>query len=507
MVGTMLGAVRTAPSQRTQRHVMERVVDFLTVPHRACARRASKALWEAVRDVSMEDLLRATVLEHHDTNTVDAQLVVVVTARAVGPFPSDDALVAWSGGLAILYEELQLRFPHAAAIGIPARLAAICPFAFADGSTVTTVCIVTAVASSILSHAQAVESVVLGARNASIPVPVLLCGSLRSILCLEGAVPVQLIPLSFIQPIRSIPHSPFRHSGSLTTVTLENLPLLESIGGSAFSACANLSCVDLSDLPSLRNIGKKSFLMCRSLQSVRLAKLPQLESIGDSAFCGCVRLSSVTLSNLSSLRCIKANAFCGCESLESLGLVHLPLLDSIGESAFDTCLKLSNVDLSQLPSLRRIAQLAFTRCESLQSISIVNLPRFESIGGAAFHSCTRLSSVILEGLPSFRNIGASAFRCCTSLERLTLADLARLKGIFESVFSDCVRLSSVTLSGLPSLRDVEDSVFDRCGLRSVIVANVPLFEKDMHSPNARHRKFPFQVKIRRVVGKRPRETV
>ena len=59
----------------------------------------------------MEDLLRAAVLEHHDTNTVYAQLVVVVTTRAVGPFPSYDALVAWSGGLAVLHEELQLRLP------------------------------------------------------------------------------------------------------------------------------------------------------------------------------------------------------------------------------------------------------------------------------------------------------------------------------------------------------------------------------------------------------------
>ena len=105
--------------QRVHRDVTERVAAFLTVPQQACARRASKALWEAVTAASMEDMLRATLIEQEDRNTrtVDAQLVVVAMSRAPGPFPSADAVLAWSGGLGSLYDELQLRFPHAAAIG------------------------------------------------------------------------------------------------------------------------------------------------------------------------------------------------------------------------------------------------------------------------------------------------------------------------------------------------------------------------------------------------------
>ena len=45
----------------------------------------------------MENLLRATVLEHHNS-TRDAELVVAAMSRAVGPFPSDDTHVAWCGG-------------------------------------------------------------------------------------------------------------------------------------------------------------------------------------------------------------------------------------------------------------------------------------------------------------------------------------------------------------------------------------------------------------------------
>ena len=102
---------------------------FLAAPQRACARRTSKALWAAVRDASMEDLLCAAVLEHHTPGDTDAQLVVVAMSRVVGPVPWD-ALVAWSGGPALFSEELRLRFPGAAAIGISARLVAIRPFPF-----------------------------------------------------------------------------------------------------------------------------------------------------------------------------------------------------------------------------------------------------------------------------------------------------------------------------------------------------------------------------------------
>ena len=113
----------------------------------------------------MEDMLHATVVEHEDAHAVEAQFVVVAMSRAPGPFPSVDALLAWSGGLGPLYGELQLRFPHAAAIGISARLAAIRPFPFASGCATMTACVVTAVASA--PSALMIESVVLGVRNAA----------------------------------------------------------------------------------------------------------------------------------------------------------------------------------------------------------------------------------------------------------------------------------------------------------------------------------------------------
>ena len=216
----MAEANRKAPPQSVHRHVVDRVVAYLTVPQQACARRASKALWEAVRAESMEDFLCATVLEHRDTSNVDAQLVFVAMSGADSPFPSHDVLVEWCGGLTLLYEELQQRFPRAAAIGVSARLAAIRPFPFASGSTATTMCILFSLSSNLPSHA--VESVVLEVRNPSVFVRALSHDAAACpIVCLDGATLRQSthtldgVPLSSLPPIRCIAPSALRGEDSL----------------------------------------------------------------------------------------------------------------------------------------------------------------------------------------------------------------------------------------------------------------------------------------------------
>ena len=275
----------------------------------------------------MENLLRATVLEHRNS-TRDAELVVVATSRAIGPFPSDDTHVAWCGGIARLYDELRFRFINATAFGISAQLVAIRPFPFASGWTVTTACIVTAAASAPV--AGAVESVVLGLQtcgNASVLVSVVShYNAPCPILCLEGAMQAQLpemlhdVPLHTLPSIRSIASFAFLSCESLTSVCLANLPLLESIGDNAFYSCLHLSSVHLSDLPSFRSIRRGAFCNCGSLQHTLLANLPLLESIGDYAFSGCMQLSNVDLSGLSSLRSIGDGVFKRCVCLESVSL-------------------------------------------------------------------------------------------------------------------------------------------------------------------------------------------
>ena len=417
------------PRQCVHRHVLERVAAFLTVPQQASARRASKALWEAVWATSMEDMLRATVLEHPGNNALDAQLVVVAMSRAVGPFPSFDALLAWCGGLALLYDELQLRFPHAAAIGMPARLAAI-------------VCAVTAASAP---SALLLESVVLGVRNtASILVRALsINGSPCPVLCLDevaqehnlnnvrdfllSSLPsirmVHGVLLLSIPPIRMVENCAFQQCASLQSVCLENLPLLEVIGAHAFGECVHLSRLNLVGLPSLRAIENYAFEKCESLQSFNLENLPLLESIGGNAFACCTHLSSIDFSALPSLRWIGARAFSNCVSLQSIIFSRLPSLRWIGAYAFWDCVSLPSISLSGLP-LRLIKECAFGNCESLQSICLSDLSLLESIDNSAFAGCVRLSSVELSGLRSLRAVGA--FVANLPLPAFSTVDLSRL---------------------------------------------------------------------------------
>ena len=470
-----------APPWRVHRHVIEHVVAFLAVPQLACMRGASKALWEAVRAASMEDLLRASVFEYQDISTVDTQVVVVAMSRAVGPFPSDDARIAWCGGLSLLYEELQLRFPHAAAVGIPTQLAAIRPFPFVSGCDAATMCVVTSVESA--PHLHAVDSIALCVRNPRALVRALSCDCAACpILCLESTPEQYLrmldgIPLSSLLSIRSIAPSAFRQCLSLQLVCLANLPLLESIDDHAFCECEYLLSVDLSGLPSLRRIGEFAFRDCTSLQSITIANLPLLENIGVDAFCFCPCLSTADLSDLPCLKSIDEGAFYECGSLQSISLASLPLLECIGDGAFSRCTHLLSVTLSGLPSLRSIGGSAFSLCESLRSITIANLPLLESIGVIAFCCCSCLSTADLSDLPSLKRIGKGAFYECGSLQSISLADLPLLECIGDGAFSRCTHLLSVTLSGLPSLRSIGGSAFQSCeSLRSITIAGLPLLE-------------------------------
>lgn len=272
------------PSQCVHWHLMERVVDFLSVRHQSCARRVRKVLWEAVRAASMENLLCAMV--HQDT--VGEDLVVVALTCEVYPFPSIDALVEWSGGMALLYEELLSRFPHAAAMGISARLAAIRPFPFASGSVVRTMG---------TSSAAALDSVVMGMRDAGVLFRVCYSAA-HSTLCLHGATAGMYVT-SFLPSLTNIKPSAFR-CRPLQLLCLADFPLLESIGEYAF-ACSCLFRVELTDLSSLRTICPYAFFKCKSLHFVRLTNLPLLETIGEFVFSQCSLTGSAIASLFSPL--------------------------------------------------------------------------------------------------------------------------------------------------------------------------------------------------------------
>ena len=81
----------------------------------------------------------------------------------------------------------------------------------------------------------------------------------------------------------------FCKCNSLKSVSIANLPLLETVGDYAFSECTRLAKVDFYSLPSLRrpySIGEYNFRRSKSLKSVSIVHLPLLERIAGSAFLG-----------------------------------------------------------------------------------------------------------------------------------------------------------------------------------------------------------------------------
>ena len=381
---------------RVCKHVFERLVAFLTRHEQAHARRASKVVCQAVSTVCMENLLRATVLQHSDGN--DGSLVIVATTvttaedtiRVLQGLPSFDVALAWSGGLMVLYEELRLRFPLAT-IGISTRLMfGLCPSPSA--ASLTMPCMLLNNVDS-LSPLYALECVVIeDAAASNLTVPAL--SAPFPMLCLDGAKPEQVS-----RDVENLPLSTFSSSAccsanelgffqcrSLASLSFANLPWLQRVRDCAFFGNAMLTTVELTCLPSLRMIGFNAFNECTSLTSVSLIDLPCLESIGFRAFAGCEQLLTVVLRDLSSLRAIGASAFYGCKSLQSVHVANV-LLESIGEYAFFYCSRLSNIDLLCVKSLRSIGDCAFFGCASLSTCNLASLPCTQYIGDRAFHNC------------------------------------------------------------------------------------------------------------------------
>ena len=316
--------MKNANSQNMHWGVLERFVTYLTIPQQAFARRVCKTLFDAVSALSLETLVQATVIEHCETGSSDLQFVVV-TDCTVAPFPPGDVLVAWSGGLSLLCEDLQLRFRCASAFGISTRLTPF-PFRFPRDYTATTVCMVTPTPSTPLN----VESVVVVCPKRSTavrPTPyATLVSALHTpcpMLCLSDGSKKQLsyaqetVALTSLRQTHAIEASSLDRFKSLE---LSCFPYLERIKKEAFFRNEYLSHVDLSRLPSLSLIEPSAFSGCESLQSVTLADLPQLQSIGDYAFSKCKQLVVVRTSGLAELSVIGAYAFDSCSSLRFFGV-------------------------------------------------------------------------------------------------------------------------------------------------------------------------------------------
>jgi len=313
----------------------------------------------------------------------------------------------------------------------------------------------------------------------------------------EGGLTSVSIPSTVI----TISGSCFKSNKYLTSVTIEDGSILETIGDNAFANCPALtSFVFAGTAAKLTNIGKNTFLNDTALDKFTMAgpnnvsndspldnagklsdvtlpsdwtKIPnnffagstiesyvvprQITEIGDSAFKGCSSLTSLTFESGSQLTQIDANAFRDDVALTS---VKIPAtVTALGSYAFGYCKALSSLDLT---GCGKIGSTAFNEdgpfdgCTSLTSVTIPS--SMTEIGYRLFKN-SALTSIVLPN--TVKVINSNAFENCDSLTSVTFASgTQQLTKIGSSAFLSCKALTSIILPA--TLTNIDSNAFDSC---------------------------------------------
>ncbi|MDR1790423.1 MAG: leucine-rich repeat domain-containing protein, partial [Propionibacteriaceae bacterium] len=265
----------------------------------------------------------------------------------------------------------------------------------------------------------------------------------------------------------------------LTELTLDNLPLLETIGNEAF-VNSPLQSLTLTNLPQLKEIGERAFQNATALTELDLSNLPSLEIIGDNAF-ELAPIASLDLSGDTSLRLIAYRAFYS-NRLTTVDFSDLSALEIIGSRAFSDGSApgsggggslITKVILKNNTSLRIIGSVdggnlgdaykanTYNLCGEggrtfygarLTELDLSEAPNLESVGFAAFLN-SPLESLDFTGLNKLQYIGMLSFAAYQGTE-LTIKDLPELYEIGGLAFSagrTNTNLTSLTLENLPKL--------------------------------------------------------
>lgn len=193
-------------------------------------------------------------------------------------------------------------------------------------------------------------------------------------------------------------------------IVLEGFKELKYIGNSSFTNWygknyqlysfwyGRIRSLTLKDLPKLDTIGYEAFGDC-SIENLTLENLPQLKSIGDTAFCQ-NKLKSLDLSKVPSLETLYFNTFAN-NQLETINFGENSNLKEIGIYVFARSKLSGDLDLRNLKKLQILNRDSFTWSPDLKRIMVQDPPvDFDNFmgfdadqfgyttGGAALHRIT-----------------------------------------------------------------------------------------------------------------------
>ena len=188
---------------------------------------------------------------------------------------------------------------------------------------------------------------------------------------------------------------------------------------------------------SVTTIGDRVFDNCTTLTTVTFDGTPTVETFGEYAFAGCDALTAFTVP--SGVTTLGEGMFQSCDELATITIPES--VTSLGENCFMYCKKLTTVNFTGTPKVGAISKNMFQYCDALASITIP--ASVTTIGDNAFNQCKVLSSVTFTGTSSLTTIGTCAFSGCTSLETITLPESLTTIGTVQEMGGDLYYNGSV----------------------------------------------------------------
>ena len=391
--------------------------------------------------------------------------------------------------------EYKGKMPENTHIDIKEGTTQICPHAFEDCESLTSITIpnsVTSIGYYAFNGCSGLTSVTIGNSVTSIETS-----------AFEGCSSLSSVTIG--NSVTSIGENAFRNCSSLTSITIPNS--VTSIGNHAFQSCSSLTSITIPE--GVTKIGLETFKDCKSLKSIEIPN--SITMIVSHAFEGCSSLTSITIPE--GVTEIGYETFKDCKSLKSIeipnsvtkiwnnafassGIKSIKLGANVTFSnthVFFECNYLTDIhwNIKNHPDFydsenlfhsssyysfdirKNIKTFTFgdsvkyipnRLCKNLSNLTSVTISNsVTKIGGYAFEGCSSLTSITIPD--SVTSIGPYAFSDCSSLASINIPNGVTTIEYFT--FYGCSSLTSITIPN--SVTSIDDHAFDFIQLKELVI--------------------------------------